>query len=69
MECPKNCQCGVKCQNQRMQKHADARTELRFMGGKGWGLLAKEDLKQGLQFHNNLLFNYFILLIVYQALS
>lgn len=50
MECPKDCQCGDKCQNQRMQQNANASTELRFMGRKGWGLVAKEDLKRGLRF-------------------
>jgi len=47
MECSKECQCDDKCQNRRMQQRQNAPTELKYMGGKGFGLVAKEDLKQG----------------------
>lgn len=47
-ECnPKNCPVGELCQNQRMQKCHNARTELFFTGNRGWGLKATADLNVG----------------------
>ncbi|CAB3374360.1 Hypothetical predicted protein [Cloeon dipterum] len=47
IECSKECPCKELCQNQRMQRHQNAPTELKHMGTKGWGLTALQDLKQG----------------------
>lgn len=47
-ECnPKNCPVGELCQNQRMQKCQNARTELFLTGNRGWGLKAATDLNVG----------------------
>ncbi len=48
IECnPKNCPVGELCQNQRMQKCQNAKTELVFTGNRGWGLKATTDLHVG----------------------
>lgn len=48
IECnPKNCPVGELCQNQRMQKFQNAKTELVFTGDRGWGLKATADLSTG----------------------
>ncbi|XP_059453410.1 histone-lysine N-methyltransferase ASHH1 isoform X1 [Corylus avellana] len=47
-ECtPGYCPCGVLCKNQRFQKCEYAKTKLFQTQGRGWGLLADEDLKVG----------------------
>ena len=48
IECnPKSCPVGELCQNQRMQKFQNAKTELVFTGNRGWGLKASTDLSVG----------------------
>ncbi|KAK4805109.1 hypothetical protein SAY86_004926 [Trapa natans] len=47
-ECtPGYCPCGEYCQNQRFQKNKYAKTKLFKTDGRGWGLLADEDIKAG----------------------
>ncbi|XP_060172143.1 histone-lysine N-methyltransferase ASHH1-like isoform X1 [Lycium barbarum] len=47
-ECtPGYCQCGENCRNQRFQKCEYAKTKLFRTEGRGWGLLADEDIKAG----------------------
>ncbi|OMO81368.1 hypothetical protein CCACVL1_12443 [Corchorus capsularis] len=47
-ECtPGYCPCGVYCKNQKYQKCQYARTTLFKTEGRGWGLLAAENLKAG----------------------
>ncbi|XP_019072296.1 histone-lysine N-methyltransferase ASHH1 isoform X3 [Vitis vinifera] len=48
IECtPHYCPCSVHCKNQRFQKHEYAKTKLFRTEGRGWGLLANEDIKAG----------------------
>ena len=48
IECnPKNCPVKDLCQNQRMQKFQNAKTELVFTGDRGWGLKTTADLCAG----------------------
>lgn len=47
-ECtPGHCPCGTYCKNQRFQKCEYAKTKLFKTEGRGWGLLADEDIKAG----------------------
>ncbi|KAK1415043.1 hypothetical protein QVD17_30812 [Tagetes erecta] len=47
-ECtPGYCPCGSYCQNQRFQKSEYAKTKLFKTEGRGWGLLADENIKAG----------------------
>ncbi|KAF0893843.1 hypothetical protein E2562_029718 [Oryza meyeriana var. granulata] len=47
-ECtPGYCRCGVYCKNQRFQKCQYARTRLVKTEGRGWGLLADENIMAG----------------------
>ncbi|KAM3360704.1 histone-lysine N-methyltransferase ASHH1 [Capsicum galapagoense] len=47
-ECtPGYCQCGETCRNQRFQKCEYAKTKLFRTEGRGWGLLADENIKDG----------------------
>lgn len=47
-ECtPGYCQCGETCRNQRFQKCEYAKTKLFRTEGRGWGLLADENIKAG----------------------
>ncbi|CAN6543695.1 unnamed protein product [Malus baccata var. baccata] len=47
-ECtPAHCPCGVYCKNQRFQKCEYAKTKLFKTEGRGWGLLANENIKAG----------------------
>ncbi|KAJ0085861.1 hypothetical protein Patl1_08007 [Pistacia atlantica] len=47
-ECtPEFCPCGVFCKNQRFQKCEYAKTKLFKTEGRGWGLLADENIKAG----------------------
>ncbi|KAJ7974026.1 histone-lysine N-methyltransferase ASHH1 [Quillaja saponaria] len=47
-ECtPGYCPCGVFCRNQRFQKCEYAKTKLFKTEGRGWGLLADENIKEG----------------------
>lgn len=47
-ECtPGYCRCGVYCKNQRFQKCQYARTRLVRTGGRGWGLVADENIMAG----------------------
>lgn len=47
-ECtPGYCPCGFFCKNQRFQKCQYAKTKLVKTEGRGWGLLADEDIKAG----------------------
>lgn len=47
-ECtPGYCPCGVFCKNQRFQKCQFAKTKLVKTEGRGWGLLADENIKAG----------------------
>lgn len=47
-ECtPGYCPCGVFCKNQRFQKCEYAKTQLFKTEGRGWGLLADEEIKAG----------------------
>lgn len=47
-ECtPGYCPCGVFCKNQRFQKCQYAKTKLVKTEGRGWGLLADENIKAG----------------------
>lgn len=47
-ECtPGYCRCGVYCKNQRFQKCQYARTRLVKTEGRGWGLLAEENIMAG----------------------
>ncbi|XP_057974619.1 histone-lysine N-methyltransferase ASHH1 [Malania oleifera] len=47
-ECtPGYCPCGVYCKNQRFQKCEYAKTKLFKTEGRGWGLLADENIKAG----------------------
>ncbi|KAG4919209.1 hypothetical protein JHK82_056649 [Glycine max] len=47
-ECtPGYCPCGVLCKNQKFQKCEYAKTKLFKTEGRGWGLLADEDIKAG----------------------
>lgn len=47
-ECTSNyCPCGVYCKNQRFQKCEYAETKLFRTQGRGWGLLADENIKAG----------------------
>ncbi|XVF64278.1 hypothetical protein PTKIN_Ptkin09bG0155600 [Pterospermum kingtungense] len=47
-ECtPGYCPCGVYCKNQKFQKCQYARTTLFKTEGRGWGLLAAENIKAG----------------------
>ncbi|XP_054787071.1 histone-lysine N-methyltransferase ASHH1 isoform X1 [Prosopis cineraria] len=47
-ECtPGYCPCGVFCKNQRFQKCEYAKTKLFKTEGRGWGLLADENIKAG----------------------
>ncbi|KAL3362966.1 hypothetical protein AABB24_012317 [Solanum stoloniferum] len=47
-ECtPGYCQCGATCRNQRFQKCEYAKTKLFRTEGRGWGLLADENIKAG----------------------
>ena len=48
IECnPKNCPVGDLCQNQRMQRFQNAKTETFFTGNRGWGLKAAANLSLG----------------------
>ncbi|XP_058758536.1 histone-lysine N-methyltransferase ASHH1-like isoform X1 [Vicia villosa] len=47
-ECtPGHCPCGILCKNQKFQKCEYAKTKLFKTEGRGWGLLADEDIKAG----------------------
>lgn len=47
-ECEKNtCPCGLTCQNRRFQLHQDACVYPKYMGAKGFGLIAGEKIKKG----------------------
>ncbi|XP_061345180.1 histone-lysine N-methyltransferase ASHH1 [Gastrolobium bilobum] len=47
-ECtPGYCPCGIFCKNQRFQKCEYAKTKLFKTEGRGWGLLADENIKAG----------------------
>ncbi|EEF33708.1 histone-lysine N-methyltransferase ASHH1 [Ricinus communis] len=47
-ECtPGYCRCGIFCKNQRFQKCEYFKTRLFKTEGRGWGLLADEDIKAG----------------------
>ncbi|KAG9444205.1 hypothetical protein H6P81_015545 [Aristolochia fimbriata] len=47
-ECtPCYCPCGIYCRNQRFQNRAYAKTKLFKTEGRGWGLLADEEIKAG----------------------
>ncbi|KAF5749227.1 histone-lysine N-methyltransferase ASHH1 [Tripterygium wilfordii] len=47
-ECtPGYCRCGVHCKNQRFQRCEYAKTKLVRTEGRGWGLLADENIKAG----------------------
>ncbi|XP_020524501.1 histone-lysine N-methyltransferase ASHH1 isoform X3 [Amborella trichopoda] len=47
-ECtPGHCPCGIYCKNQRFQKCEYAKSKLFKTEGRGWGLLAAEDIKAG----------------------
>lgn len=47
-ECtPGYCHCGENCRNQRFQKCEYAKTKLFRTEGRGWGLLADENIKAG----------------------
>ncbi|CAL9240910.1 unnamed protein product [Arabidopsis halleri] len=47
-ECtPGYCPCGVYCKNQKFQKCEYAKTKLIKCEGRGWGLVALEDIKAG----------------------
>lgn len=47
-ECtPGYCPCGIFCKNQKFQKCEYAKTKLFKTEGRGWGLLADEDIKEG----------------------
>ncbi|WMV36799.1 hypothetical protein MTR67_030184 [Solanum verrucosum] len=47
-ECtPGYCQCGDTCENQIFQKREYAKTKLFRTNGRGWGLLADENIKAG----------------------
>ncbi|CAH2067628.1 unnamed protein product [Thlaspi arvense] len=47
-ECtPGYCPCGVYCKNQKFQKCEYAKTKLIKSEGRGWGLVALEDIKAG----------------------
>ncbi|XP_021771552.1 histone-lysine N-methyltransferase ASHH1-like isoform X1 [Chenopodium quinoa] len=47
-ECtPGYCPCGVVCKNQKFQKCEYAKTKLFTTNGRGWGLLADEEIKAG----------------------
>lgn len=47
-ECtPGYCPCGTYCKNQRFQKSEYAKTKLFKTEGRGWGLLADENIKAG----------------------
>ncbi|KAJ1270992.1 hypothetical protein BS78_06G094600 [Paspalum vaginatum] len=47
-ECtPGYCRCGVYCKNQRFQKCQHARTRLVRTEGRGWGLVADENIMAG----------------------
>ncbi|MED6118269.1 Histone-lysine N-methyltransferase ashh1 [Stylosanthes scabra] len=47
-ECtPGYCPCGDRCKNQRFQKCEYAKTKLFKTEGRGWGLLADENIKAG----------------------
>ncbi|XP_010537264.1 PREDICTED: histone-lysine N-methyltransferase ASHH1 [Tarenaya hassleriana] len=47
-ECtPGYCPCGVYCKNQKFQKCEYAKTKLVKTEGRGWGLVAVEDIKAG----------------------
>ncbi|KAJ1424978.1 SET domain [Sesbania bispinosa] len=47
-ECtPGYCPCGIFCKNQKFQKCEYAKTKLFKTEGRGWGLLADEDIKAG----------------------
>ncbi|XP_031390636.1 histone-lysine N-methyltransferase ASHH1 isoform X1 [Punica granatum] len=41
------CPCGEYCRNQRFQRNQYARTKLFRTEGRGWGLLADENIKRG----------------------
>ncbi|KAJ0898111.1 putative [histone H3]-lysine(4) N-trimethyltransferase chromatin remodeling SET family [Helianthus annuus] len=48
-ECtPGYCPCGSYCKNQRFQKSEYAKTKLFKTEGRGWGLLADENIKAGM---------------------
>ncbi|KAK2457890.1 histone-lysine N-methyltransferase ASHH2 [Trifolium repens] len=47
-ECtPGHCPCGILCKNQKFQKCEYAKTKLFKTEGRGWGLLADEEIKEG----------------------
>ncbi|XP_004496445.1 histone-lysine N-methyltransferase ASHH1 [Cicer arietinum] len=47
-ECtPGHCNCGILCKNQKFQKCEYAKTKLFKTEGRGWGLLADEEIKAG----------------------
>ncbi|KAJ8446066.1 hypothetical protein Cgig2_017568 [Carnegiea gigantea] len=47
-ECtPGYCPCGELCKNQKFQKYEYAKTKLFKTDGRGWGLLADEEIKAG----------------------
>ncbi|VVA95521.1 unnamed protein product [Arabis nemorensis] len=47
-ECtPGYCPCGVYCKNQKFQKCEYAKTKLIKSEGRGWGLVAVEEIKEG----------------------
>ncbi|KAL6315477.1 hypothetical protein AAG906_000771 [Vitis piasezkii] len=48
IECtPRYCPCSIHCKNQRFQKREYAKTKLFRAEGRGWGLLATENIKAG----------------------
>ena len=48
IECtPKSCPVGDLCQNHRMQKFLNAKTETFYTGNRGWGLKASSNLTKG----------------------
>ncbi|KAK9134422.1 hypothetical protein Syun_013752 [Stephania yunnanensis] len=47
-ECtPEYCPCGIHCKNQRFQKCQYAKLKLFITEGRGWGILADENIKAG----------------------
>lgn len=47
-ECnPANCPAGERCRNQRLQRREYPELDILRTEGKGWGLVAKEDVREG----------------------
>eukprot|EP00794_Sanderia_malayensis_P005747 gene5747-6450_t len=47
IECDKTCRAGSKCQNQRFQKCQHVDCGPKKTAGRGWGLMARQDIKKG----------------------